>query len=110
MAVDADHLASAVRIACRKAEAAAKATVDDGSASADLVHVPVGQGFPIKRRDPRWRTALDAAGYVSERDCGIWRGYLIDPGIGRASARLAACRAMAAALKSYGASVYHARD
>lgn len=110
MTIDTSGITAAVRVACRKAEAAAKATVDDGSASADLVHIPVGRGFPIKRRDPRWRAALDGAGYVVERDYGIWRGYLIDPGIGRASARLAACVAMAAALKSYGASVYYARD
>lgn len=108
--VDTIKLAGVASDARNVARAAAKATKDDGAMSADSVHIPTGADFPIKRRSARVREALGGES-VSERDSGIWRGYMIDPpGGGRANARLAACEAMAKVLKGYGASVFYQRD
>jgi hypothetical protein len=108
--INLEHLAEEVQVALRKARRAARATPDDGSMSADLVHVPVGRAFPITRRTAAVRAVLEAAGYVTERESGIWRGYMIDPSLGRASSQLAACVAMAEELKSCRATVYYQRD
>lgn len=108
--LDTIKLAGVVSDARNAARAAAKATKDIGSMSADRVHIPVGADYPIKRRSARVLEAL-GGGSVSERESGMWRGYMIDPpGGGRANARLAACEAMAKVLKGYGASVFYARD
>lgn len=108
--IDTNKLARVASDARNAAQAAAKATKDDGAMSADLVHIPVGVDFPIKRRGALVREALGGEA-VTERTSGVWRGYMIDPpGGGRANARLAACEAMAKVLKGYGATVFYQRD
>lgn len=108
--IDLAKLTKDISAAEQQARDAAKKTPDVGSMSADMVHVPVGNSYPIKRRSSRVRKALGGASVI-EREQGIWRGYLILPSAGGvASSRLAACVAMAAALKSYGATVYYRRD
>jgi hypothetical protein len=109
--IDYQELCTDVASALALAEQAAQATPDGGSCSADMVHIPVGKAYPIKRRSLKVYDALAVGGPVTDRDRGMWRGYLlIPPGPGQASARLAACEAMAKALKQYGATVYYARD
>lgn len=108
--IDLEALRAAVSAARRAGEQAAKETPDGGSCSLDCVHIPVGKRYPIARRSLAVREALGGDDLI-ERTTGHWRGYLITPpGAGRASTRLAACEAMAKALKRYEASVYYARD
>jgi hypothetical protein len=94
----------------RKMAITASVSVEDGgSCSADFVHIPVGNDYPLKRASKRLDELTDGI----RRERGIWRGYLITPpGDGRASRRLASARAMAAELSRQGwrASVYYAVD
>lgn len=107
--IDLLEFGSRLRVALLLAKEAAEETPDVGSMSADLVSIPTGPAYPIKRRSARIREAF--GGGVIERESGVWRGYLLEPpGLGRASARLAACEAMAKALSQYGARVYYRRD
>lgn len=109
--IDLVSLSLAASRGSRKAREAAAATLDVGSCSADMVHIPVGKTNLIKRRAKRIREVLERHGLVTERKSGFWRGYLIIPnGSGLASKRTAACVAMAKELSRYAASVYYARD
>jgi hypothetical protein len=82
---------------------------DDGSMSADYVHIPTGPSHAIKRTSKRLDELTDGIRVTST----WWRGYLITPpGEGVASRRLAAAQSMATELKrlGWGACVYYQRD
>jgi hypothetical protein len=105
--VNLSQLSRDVSLARRAGESACSKTEDSGSMSADMVFIPTGSRYPIKRRSEAIRECLDAG----ESNSKWWRGYLLTPsGNGVASARLASAEAMADALKAWGAMVFYQRD
>lgn len=107
----AKDLRADLSLALRAGDEAAKTVEDGGSMSLDMVFIPVGAEFRIKRRNLRILGALNAFGDAFESDAKMWRGYLFTPRVlGCASKRLAQCEAIAKALSSWDAAVFYRMD
>jgi hypothetical protein len=108
----AKDLRADLSVALRAGDEAAKAVEDGGSMSLDMVFIPVGAVFRIKRRNVRILGVLNAFGDAFESDAKMWRGYLFTPPrvLGCASKRLAQCEAIAKALNSWDAAVFYRMD